>query len=186
MSGASLLPFLGLYAWLQGSRLASDTRVISLKMHNKLFWRKYLESYLSLCCCLFLLASFKMLYYIYKYCSKRILVSCTLFRLKPYAVIRVFLVFIVECILKCATYSVIRAYSVSDFDKCTTLFHYFSLLCYLELRSRPWWVKLMGTAVTQLHVLVTDFSCVYVFWDTWFWAFCYKKWFHLMITHRVL
>ena len=28
-----------------------------------------------------------------------------------------------------------RAYSVSDFEKCTTLFRYFSLLCYLELRS---------------------------------------------------
>ena len=34
------------------------------------------------------------------------------------------------------SYSVIRAYSVSDFDKCTTLFRYFSLLCYLELWSR--------------------------------------------------
>ena len=33
------------------------------------------------------------------------------------------------------SYSVIRDYSVSDFEKCTTLFHYFSLLCYLELRS---------------------------------------------------
>ena len=33
------------------------------------------------------------------------------------------------------SYSVIRAYSVSDFEKCTTLFPYFSLLCYLELRS---------------------------------------------------
>ena len=35
------------------------------------------------------------------------------------------------------SYSVIRAYSVSDFEECTTLFHYFSLLCYLELQSRP-------------------------------------------------
>ena len=35
------------------------------------------------------------------------------------------------------SYSVIRAYSVSDFDKCTALFHYFSLLCYLELQSTP-------------------------------------------------
>ena len=34
------------------------------------------------------------------------------------------------------SYSVIRAYSVSDFEKCTTLFRYFSLLCYLELRSK--------------------------------------------------
>ena len=33
------------------------------------------------------------------------------------------------------SYSVIRAYSVCDFENCTTLFHYFSLLCYLELRS---------------------------------------------------
>ena len=33
------------------------------------------------------------------------------------------------------SYSVIRTYSVSDFEKCTTLFRYFSLLCYLELQS---------------------------------------------------
>ena len=33
------------------------------------------------------------------------------------------------------SYSVIWAYSVSDFEKCTTLFRCFSLLCYLELRS---------------------------------------------------
>ena len=33
------------------------------------------------------------------------------------------------------SYSVIRAYFVSDFEKCTTLFHYFSLLCYLELQN---------------------------------------------------
>ena len=33
------------------------------------------------------------------------------------------------------SYSVIQAYSVCDFEKCTTLFRYFSLLCYLELRS---------------------------------------------------
>ena len=38
------------------------------------------------------LAFFKVIYYIDKYCSKRILVPCTLFRLVPYAV---------ECILKC-------------------------------------------------------------------------------------
>ena len=33
------------------------------------------------------------------------------------------------------SYSVIWAYSVSDFEKCTTLFRYFSLLCYLEFQS---------------------------------------------------
>ena len=33
------------------------------------------------------------------------------------------------------SYSDIWAYSVSDFEKCTTLFRYFSLLCYLELQS---------------------------------------------------
>ena len=33
------------------------------------------------------------------------------------------------------SFSVVQAYSVSDFEKCTTLFHYFSLLCYLELQS---------------------------------------------------
>ena len=33
------------------------------------------------------------------------------------------------------SYSVIWAYSVSDFEKCTILFRYFSLLCYLELQS---------------------------------------------------
>ena len=34
------------------------------------------------------------------------------------------------------SYSVIRAYPVSNFEKCTTLFRYFSLLCYLELQSK--------------------------------------------------
>ena len=34
------------------------------------------------------------------------------------------------------SYFVIWAYFVSDFGKCTTLFRYFSLLCYLELWSR--------------------------------------------------
>ena len=34
------------------------------------------------------------------------------------------------------SYSVVQAYSVSDFEKCTTLFRYFSLLCYLELGSK--------------------------------------------------
>ena len=34
------------------------------------------------------------------------------------------------------SYSVIQAHSVSDFEKCTTLFRYFSLLCYLELQSK--------------------------------------------------
>ena len=33
------------------------------------------------------------------------------------------------------SYSVVQTYSVSDFEKCTTLFRYFSLLSYLELRS---------------------------------------------------
>ena len=41
---------------------------------------------------------FKAIYHIDKYCPKRILVPCTLFRLIPYAVIRLF---IVECILRC-------------------------------------------------------------------------------------
>ena len=33
------------------------------------------------------------------------------------------------------SYSVVQAYSFSDFEKCTTLFRYFSLLCYLEPQS---------------------------------------------------
>ena len=41
---------------------------------------------------------FKAIYHIDKYCPKRLLVPCTLFRLIPYAVIRLL---IVECILRC-------------------------------------------------------------------------------------
>ena len=33
------------------------------------------------------------------------------------------------------SYSVTRAYSVGDFEKCISLFRYFSLFCYLELQS---------------------------------------------------
>ena len=35
------------------------------------------------------------------------------------------------------SYSIVRAYSVSGFEKCTTLFRYFSLLWNLELWSKP-------------------------------------------------
>ena len=39
-------------------------------------------------------------------------------------------------------YSVVRAYSVSDFEKCATLFRYISLCCYLELQSKLIWTGL--------------------------------------------
>ena len=82
----------------------------------------------------FLLASFEIIYYIDKYCSKRILVPHTLFRLIPYMLL--FESSVSSAFWNVLSYSVIRAYSVSDFEKCTTLFRYFSLLCYLELRNK--------------------------------------------------
>ena len=39
------------------------------------------------------------------------------------------------------SYSVIRAYSVSGFEKRTTIFRYISLLCYLELWSEYTWIS---------------------------------------------
>ena len=63
------------------------------------------------------------------------------------------------------SYSVIRAYSVCDFEKCTTLFHYFSLLCYLELQS---------TEASK--------RCVNFFLSTWMLlAFCYSNPFDIFI-----
>ena len=60
------------------------------------------------------------------------------------------------------SYSVIRAYSVSDFEKCTTLFPYFSLLCYLELWS-SWsstdraggWGELSGVNI-RIHMYMVS------------------------------
>ena len=54
------------------------------------------------------------------------------------------------------SYSVIRAYSVSDFEKCTTLFRYFSLLCYLELRS----THLLGRAGQLSQVYFTHSALI--------------------------
>ena len=84
---------------------------------------------------------------------KSILVPCTLFRLIPYAVIRVFTV---ECILKC----VILLCYTGDFEKCTTLFHYFSLLCYLELRSNSRVYARQGS----MQVCATKFCWPHFMW----------------------
>ena len=124
---------------------------------------------------------FKAIYHIDKYCAKRILVPCTLFRLIPYMYAVCFIALHyrpyevtiplgwasegdrapqfrqkILLFLRChltvphgsgqsrvmssafwdvLSYSVNGAYSVSDFEKCTTLFRYFSLLCYLEPQS---------------------------------------------------
>ena len=50
--------------------------------------------------------------------------------------------------------SVIRAYSVCDFEKCTTLFRYFSLLCYLELQSNQL-QKIPSITQRQMNVHVS-------------------------------
>ena len=68
------------------------------------------------------------------------------------------------------SYSVIRAYSVSDFEKCSTLFCYFSLLCYLELRSRtlilrkwnspsPGSSTIKDVSLNKSHLLEFGFMC---------------------------
>ena len=51
---------------------------------------------------------------------------------------------------KVSSYSVIRAYSVSDFEKCITLFRYFSLLCYLELR-RSWYLHVRNVVAVAAY-----------------------------------
>ena len=50
------------------------------------------------------------------------------------------------------SYYVIRAYSVCDFDKCTTLFRYFSPLCYLELRSSEYISSLITMIFYHINV----------------------------------
>ena len=50
------------------------------------------------------------------------------------------------------SYSVIRAYSVCDFEKCTTLFRYFSLLRYLELRSTCGLINFTSLKDTSMYL----------------------------------
>ena len=86
--------------------------------------------YLNCLCIVFVfftgLASFKVIYYIDKYCFKRILIPCLYLDWYP--------MLLFESSLSCAFWNVLSD-SVGDFEKCTTLFRYFSLLCYLELWS---------------------------------------------------
>ena len=74
----------------------------------------------------------KIIHYIDRYCSKSILVPALYSDWHP---MLLFESSLSSAFWNVLSYSVIRAYSVSDFEKCTTLFHYFSLLCYLELRN---------------------------------------------------
>ena len=106
-----------------------------LKCIIKLFWRKDLESLLSLCCCLFSLASFRIIYYIDKYFLKGFWYPPLHSDWYPMLLFEWIESSLLSAFWNVLSYSVIRAYSVFDFDKCTTLFRYFSLLCYLELRS---------------------------------------------------
>ena len=54
-------------------------------------------------------------------------------------------------------YSVVRAYSVSDFEKCATLFRYISLRCYLELQS-----TISGTVFFTKSLVQMVFSLVLI------------------------